>query len=233
MKYAPALLLVAACGSDSKMMTMADASSVPATITVSGVASERSLSGTTAVKDLLVAAYSKTDTSTPVVTTMTDTSGKYTLVIPTLGKPVDGFIKATKTGYLDTYLYAPAPMTADFANAALNELTPNEYDLLSGTLCGVTEAAGMGTVAVEVVDTAQATVAGAATTTTPAASKSCYDQGGFPNKSASVTDTDGVAIMFNVAPGSVMVSATKTGATFQTHTINVVAGAFTTTLITE
>src|ERR1051325_3053178 len=98
MKLAPAMLLIAACGSDSKMMmTMIDGPTVPATITVSGVASERSLSGTTMVKDLMVAAYSNTDTSTPVVTAMTDSAGKYTLVIPTLGKPVDGFIKATKT----------------------------------------------------------------------------------------------------------------------------------------
>jgi hypothetical protein len=233
MKLAPAMLLIAACGSDSKMMPMVDTPTVPAMITVSGVASERSLMGTTMVKDLTVAAYSATDTSTPVVTTTTDTNGKYTLVIPTMGKPVDGFIKATKTNYLDTYLYAPAPMTADFANASLNELTQNEYDLLSGTLCGVTEASGMGTVAVEVIDTAQATIGGAMTATAPAASKECYDQGGFPNKSATVTDTDGVAIMFNVAPGSVTVSATKSGATFKTHTVNVVAGAFTTTLVSE
>lgn len=234
MKCAPALLLFAACGgSDTQMMMMIDGPTVPAMITVSGVASERSLSGTTPVKDLMVAAYSNTDTSTPVVTATTDASGKYTLVIPTMGKPVDGFIKATKTNYLDTYLYAPAPMTADFANASLNELTQNEYDLLAGTLCAVTEGAGMGTVAVEVIDTAQATVGGAMTMTAPASSKQCYDQGGFPNKSATMTDTDGVAIMFNVPPGSVMVSATKSGVTFQTHTINVVAGAFTTTLISE
>src|SRR4051812_34237311 len=103
MKLAPAMLAIAvwgaACGSDSKMMTMVDATTVPAMITVSGVASERSLSGTTMVKGLTVSAYSNTDAATAVVTAMTDTNGKYTLVIPTMGKPVDGFIKATKTGY--------------------------------------------------------------------------------------------------------------------------------------
>ena len=233
MKLAPAAVFLAACGSSSSPPKMVDASNVPATIMVSGVADERSLSGTTPVAGITVGAYAEGDTTTPVATAMTDSAGKYTLVIPTNGKPVGGFIKATKSGYLDTYLYAPAPLTADFNMAALTELTQNEYDLLSGTLCGVTEDTAKGTVAVEVVDTMQATVGGAMTATSPAASKECYDQGGFPNKSATATDTDGVAIMFNVAVGSVTVSATKSGATFQTHTINVLAGAFTTTLITE
>lgn len=166
--------------------------------------------------------------------TTTDAQGNYSLVVPTNGKPVDGFVKATKSGYMDTYLYAPAPLTADFSMASINMLTPNTFGLLSGTLCGVSQAT-MGTIAVEVIDTNNATVAGAMVSSSPAASKYCYDAGSpsYPNKSATMTDSDGVAIMFNVTAGPVTVSATLSGATFKSHTVNAVAGAFTTTLITE
>src|SRR5437588_11397064 len=109
MKTALMLVLVAACGS-SDTGKQPDASNVPATINVSGTASERSLSGTNPVMGLTVAAYSNTAPTTVVVMTTTDASGNYTLAIPTMGHPVDGYFKATKSGYVDTYLYAPAPI---------------------------------------------------------------------------------------------------------------------------
>lgn len=204
-------------------------------ITISGTATERSLSGTTPVQGATVAAYNSSDPSTVVVMTTTDASGNYSLSVPTNGKPIDGFVKSTKSGYVDTYLYSPIELTADFSMASINMLTPSNFMLLSGTLCAGSQDAAKGTIAVEVVDSAMPganTVAGAAVASTPAATKYCYDQGGVPNKSATVTDTDGVAFMFNVT-GSVQVSATKSGATFKSHTVNAVAGAFTTTLITE
>jgi hypothetical protein len=233
MKTPLALLLLTACGSDSSGKMADAAPQVPATINISGTASERSLSGTTPVAGLVVAAYSNTAPSTVVVMATTDANGMYTLAIPTMGKPVDGFVKATKSGYTDTYLFPPAPLTADFASASLNMLTPNEFGLLSGTLCAVTADPAKATVALEVVDASMQTVMGATVSSTPAASKECYDQGGFPNKSATATDTDGVAVMFNITAGAVMVSAAKSGATFKTHSINAVAGAFNTTLVTE
>lgn len=231
MKLALTALLLAACGgSDSKTV---DSPTVAQTINISGTASERSLSGAMPVAGLTVAAYSSAAPSTVVVMTTTDANGMYTLAVPTMGKPVDGFIKATKSGYIDTYLYPPAPLTADFSSASLNMLTPSEFGLLSGTLCAVTADNAKATVALEVVDASMQTVMGATVSSSPAASKECYDQGGFPNKSATATDTDGVAVMFNITAGQVMVSAAKSGATFKSHTINATAGAFTTTLVTE
>ncbi len=229
------VFVAAACGSSGGGSKTPDApSNVPAMINISGTASERSLSGTTPVSGAVVAAYSNSAPTTVVAMTTTDASGNYTLMVPTMGKPVDGFVKATKTGYMDTYLYAPAPLTADFSMASINMLTPNEFGLLSGTLCGVTQDAAKGTVAVETVDPTGATVAGVTVASSPAASKYCYDSGSpsYPNKTATMTDSDGVAVMFNVT-GSVSLSATLSGATFKSHTVNAVAGAFTTTLITE
>jgi hypothetical protein len=54
--------------------------------------------------------------------------------------------------------------------------------------------------------------------------------GGFPNKNATMTDTDGLAYLLNIT-GSASVTATKTGSTFASHSVKARAGAFTTTLI--
>lgn len=234
MKTAPLFVLFAACGGSSSTPTV-DTPTVASMITVSGTASERSLSGTNPVAGITVAAYSNAAPTTVVAMTTTDASGNYSLMVPTGGKPVDGFFKATKSGYVDTYLYAPAPITADFAGASLNMLTPSNFNLLSSTLCNANQDSAKGTIAVEVVQavaSSPTTIGGAMVSASPAATKYCYDQGGIPNKNATMTDTDGVAVMFNVT-GQVTVSATMSGATFKSHTVNATAGAFTTTLITE
>lgn len=227
-------VIAVGCGSSGGGKSV-DAPNVAATIMISGTASERSLSGTTPVQGAMVAAYDSSDPNTVVAMTTTDASGNYSLMVPTMGKPVDGFVKAAKSGYMDTYLYAPAPLTADFGMASINMLTAQNFSLLQGALCNANQDTAKGTIAVEVVDSAMAgamTVGGVTVASTPAATKYCYDKSGTPNQTATVTDTDGVAFMFNVT-GSVMVSATKSGVTFKSHTVNAVAGAFTTTLITE
>jgi hypothetical protein len=204
---------------------------VPAMITVSGTATEHTLQGTMPVSGATVAAYSSAAPGTVVVMTTTDASGNYSLMLPTMGKPVDGFFKATKSGYTDTYLYAPAPLTADFSGAAVNMLTTGNFGVLF-TLCGVSQDMTMGTIAVEVESAPTMTVAGATVSSTPAAAKVCYDSGGLPSRNATATATDGIAILFNVT-GMATVSASMSGATFKSHGLNATANAFTTTLITE
>ncbi len=203
-------------------------------ITISGTATEHTLTGTSPVGGATVAAYSNAAPTTVVTMTTTDNSGNYSLTIPTMGKPVDGFVKASKSGYVDTYLYAPAPLTMDFTMASVNMLTTGNFGTLF-TLCGVSQDPSMGTIAVEVMDASMMTVGGATVSSTPAATKYCYDSGGSPNlpsKTATATATDGVAIMFDVT-GTATVSASKSGATFKSHSVNATAGAFTTTLVTE
>src|SRR5262249_11059715 len=135
------VLLVAACGSSNKTTGdgpgsgSADAkvymdapASIPAMITISGTASSRDLSGNaTPVQGVAVAAYKKTDPTTAVATATTDASGNYSLTVTTGGAPVDGYLKATKSGNTDTYLYPPAPLIADFTMGSINMLTPTTY----------------------------------------------------------------------------------------------------------
>lgn len=225
--FVPGLLVVvAACGDDGGG---ADASNIPAMITISGTTTARSTSSSM-LANVTIAAYRNGDETTPVATTTSDAQGKYALVVPTNGQPLDGFLKATLSTYMDAYLYPPFVVSADFAGASINMLTPNTMDLLANTLCAANQTTATGAIAVIVIDAAEMPVAGAMAASAPAASKVCYMSGGFPSRNATVTDTDGIAYMFNVT-GQATVSATKSGATFTSHSLNARAGAFTTTLI--
>jgi hypothetical protein len=227
-------LLVLGCGDDGGGGGgSADAATAPAMITVSGTATERSASGSNPRMGVMVAGYKNSDPNTPVVTAMTDASGNYSLVIPTGGVALDGFVKATFAGLIDTYLYPPRPLTADFASASINMVSQATLDTLSGTLCQRAQDSSMGLVAVLVSDAAEMPVAMATVSSQPAAAKYCYNgNSGFPMASATMTAADGIGYMINVAPGEVTVNAMKSGTTFVSHKVNARAGTLTTTPIT-
>lgn len=226
------VILVAGCGgggSSDNGLVDAPVGSGTITITLTGKAEELSIAGAVPVQGVLVEAFLNAAETTPIVSTMTNASGDYTLVVEATGA-LDGFVKATKAGLVTTYLYPPKPLAADFAGAALKMVSPTNFGLLSNTLCGATQDAAKGTIAVVVSDAAGMAVAGAAVASTPAASKYCYNANGVPNRNATGTDVDGVGYMFNV-DGAVSVAATKAGATFVSHRLTARAGALTTTLV--
>jgi len=222
--------LLAACGGGSSNPTI-DSPPAATTITVTGTASARDASGSTPLQGVTIGAYASSDESTPVTTATTDAQGNYTLTIPTSGVALDGFLKATMATYMDTYLYPPAPLAADFSGATIVMVTPNTFDLLANTLCGASQMTTNGAIGAEVEDATGAFVAGATVASSPAASKYCYNSGGFPSRNATATDTDGLGYMFNVT-GNVTVTAMKSGTTFKSHALKAHAGALTTTLIT-
>jgi hypothetical protein len=234
-KHAMALILVAACGKSGGGHQADAPPNVPAMITISGTATQQAMTGSgTPAQGVTVAAFRNSDENTPVAMTTTDASGNYTLTITTNGQPLDGFLKATKMGNADTYLYPPAPLVADFAMASINELDTTLYGLVA-QLIGRGQP-GQGMIALECVDTMNHTVAGAMVTSMPAAAHTGYSGSGsppLPNIMATQTLADGRAFLFGLTPGMVMVSATATGATFKSHSLNVHADAFTTTIITE
>jgi hypothetical protein len=163
--------------------------------------------------------------------TTTDGSGNFTLTVMTDGTALDGYLKATIASYMDTYLYPPAPISANFNNATVIMVTPSTFDLLSNTLCGANQMTTNGAIGAVVLDGSGSDVAGATVTSNPAATKYCYNANAFPSRNATSTDTDGVAYMFNVT-GQATVTAMKTGVTFHAHPVKARAGALTTTLIT-
>lgn len=200
-------------------------------ITISGTATKREGTSSNPAAGVMVGAYKNSDPNTTVATATTDAAGMYTMTVPTGGTAVDGYLKATLSGFLDTYLYPPKPLADNFDGASLNIINQSTLDLLSGTLCGAAQDGTKGLVAVLVVDAADMPVAGATITGSPAPAKYCYNSGGFPNKNATMTDTDGIAYMINLPPGEVTVSATKSGSTFLAHKVNARAGTLTTTPI--
>jgi hypothetical protein len=223
------LVLLAACGGDDSSTPDA-AATAPPMITVSGTATKREGTSTNPGAGVKIEAFRKGESAAVAMTT-TDAQGNYSLTLTTNGVALDGYLKGTLTGFVDTYLYPPKPLAENFDMASMNMINQSTIDLLSDTLCGSKQDAAKGAVAVIVADANRTAVAGAMVSSTPAAAKYCYNQGGFPNRNAVMTDADGIAYMLNVAPGNVSVSATKSGTTFASHSVEARAGVLTTTVI--
>lgn len=244
--YLATVLFIAACGSSSNNPPATDGTgsngsnadakvfmdappNVPAMITISGTATQQAIGTPQPAPGVLVAAYRMDDPNTVVAMATTDSAGNYSLTLATNGMPLDGYLKATKTGNVDSYLFPPGPLVADFSNASVNELATGLYS----TLAGSTESTTKSFVAIEVTDAAGMTVGGATVTATPAPEAIGYMGAILPDYTATATASDGRAFLQGVTPGNVMLGATKTGATFHSHTINAFVGAFVTTVITE
>ena len=227
-------LALAACGGSSSGNSdanggTADAPPAPAMVTFSGTVTEKPSGKLLA--NVMLGAYMEGG-STPVATATTDSSGNFTMTIPTGGTALQGYVKATLSNYLDAYLYPPTAVGADMTGVTVFMVTQGTVDLLSGnSFCKDAQDTAKGLIAVEVLDATMAKVAGAKVSSSPAAMSYCYNSGSFPSSSASMTDVDGIGYMLNVPPGTATVSATKSGSTFKSHSLNARAGALTLTII--
>lgn len=224
---------LAACGSDSKTSGGGDASidtpTAPAMVTFSGNVSSKG-GQSMALSGVTLGAYME-GASTPVATATSDAQGNFTMTIPTNGVALQGYVKATFSGYMDSYLYPPTPVAADQTGVTVFMVTSDTLNLLSMTLCHDQQQTTKGVIATEVLDASMAKVAGATVASQPAAMSDCYNSGGFPSSSVHVTDTDGIGYLLNVPAGTVTVSAMKSGLTFMSHQLNARAGALTLTII--
>ena len=248
MKALHALILVAACGgsggngdspgTDGSMTADAkvflDAPPVvPQMISIGGIASERSISGETVVAGVTMALYASSNETTPIAMATTAADGKYMIMATTNGTPIDGFIKATKSGYVDLYMYPASPFITDEMDAGVNMMTPSNKDFLN-SLAGGNQMAGKGMIGLQIRDAGGNPVEGATISSTPASGGYRYtNSSGLPSANATATAADGVAFMFNVPSGSVTVTATKAGKTFKAHAVLARADKFTTTSVVE
>jgi hypothetical protein len=203
---------------------------VPQMIKFAGITKESMQSSDVPLAGVTVAVYASANESTPLAMAISDASGTYMFMVPTNGSVVDGYLKATKSGYTDNYVYPAAPFQGDQLMANANLITTSNFGLL-GFLVGQT--AGNGLIVAEILTAADASVMGATVASTPASGTYRYsDSGGTPTSTSS-TNTDGAAFMVNVPPGHVDISATKSGMVFKTHGLSAHADAFTTTVITQ
>lgn len=185
-------------------------------VVLGGVVSTTGSGGTTNVASATVSAF-RTGNSTALVSGTSTASGAYSLSIPTGNLPVDGYLAATKASYLDTYVYPSEPAAKD-GNLDVSMLTSSTFGFLQ-TFAGVSQNAAKGVVIVQVVDCNDAPIAGATVSSTPGGTVR-YLSGGTPSSSATSTDADGVAFIFNVGPGDVAIAASATGGSFRSHTVN-------------
>ncbi len=247
MKAQLALFLIAACGGGSTSNPDAPKSTIDAPtaidakifmdappvvnqmITVSGTASASGQTTSTPLAGVVVAFYLSSNQTTPVATMTTAAAGTYSFSIPTSGMVVDGYLKATKSGYADNYLYPAAPLQADFPMADSNLVTTSDF---SGLTILTGQQSTNGFIAATVLDASNNPVMGAKVTSTPASGSYAYsDSNGIPT-STTGTNTDGRAFFINVPPGApVSIGATKTGTTFKSHSLTGHPNALTTTII--
>jgi hypothetical protein len=228
-RIALACVTLLGCGDDGGG-TAADAAYVPPMITISGNVMARTTVGSTALEGVVVGAYRVGNDAAPEFTGTSDADGNYAIEIVTGGVPLDGYLRASHPGYLDTYVYPPWPVAQDFDHATVFLLTESTFDLVANTLCGANQQATNGTVVVLVLDADRNQIGGATVASSPAASRVCYNDGGIPNRNATTTADDGIGYMFNLT-GQVTVTAMKPGMTFPSHRVTARAGAFTTTLV--
>lgn len=242
-------LFAIACGGDSGNSNI-DAPGTPTpdaapdapptgpVFTISGTAALRGTGAATALAGVVVTAYSNADETTAIATATSDAEGHYAISLPA-DRPLDGFLKATKAPdgsktYVDTYLYPPTQLAADFSEASIFMVEGATYNLLK--LLG-DFATGEGMIALLVVDSLASVteVEGATVTSDPAApaGHTGYSANGLPSRSATATAADGLAFLFKLAPGTYNVTAAKAGLTFKTTSLKVRADVFTTTLVTQ
>jgi hypothetical protein len=203
--------------------------SVPAMITISGIAGESTQSGSTPLAGVAMAIYKVSDESM-LGTATSDAQGKYSITVPTGGHVVDAYIKATKSGYADNDMFPAAPYQADVTDANANLITSSNFGFLK-LLGGAHD--GKGLIVVEILDASDMPVMGATIASSPASGAYRYsDTSGTPT-STTATAADGTGFMFDVPPGHVDISATKSGMVFKNHGLTAHADAFTTTVITQ
>lgn len=221
-----------ACGGDDNNDKPADAApQVPQKITVAGSTKQVTAGGASQLTGVSVGAYKRSD-DTMLATATSDSNGNFTMDIDTGGEAVDGYLKASISGNLDTYLYPPAKLAADFSGATMNLVASSTVKVLA-QFCGTDnfDATMKGFLGLEVVDASGNPVAGAAVVTTPApAGGYCYDSGPIPKSTATVTDTDGLAYALDIT-GDIAITATKSGMTFGTVNVKERVGSLTTTQI--
>lgn len=212
-------VLIAACKSSTSptnsvaytCSTLSYPTTAPASITVSGVVQ----GFTSSPIDSAVVLAFKNGTATPVDSTMTNASGQFTLNASTGGAPLDGYVKASKSGLIDTYAFPSAPLPAN-ASITLTMINTTTLGLLASN-DGVTPVAGKGALAIRPVDCTETVVPTATVSTSPSAT--LYG------------DASGDFFAFNVAPGSVQVNAQYQSHVFHSHSVTAIADAVTITII--
>lgn len=196
----------------------------PATISISGSTDEISATGYSPVSGATVDLF-LAGGITPVGTTMStgiDATWAFN-DIATSGIALDGFLRATfPAGNRKTvFVYPPRPIFEDNANVVVATVSQDLIDLvINPALADPDQDPALGGIGVLVTDCLGNPLAGAVVTTSPAGTQVLYrNAAGEPDPTATSTGPDGIGIVFNVAPGNVVVDALYQSYDMRQHTI--------------
>ncbi len=169
-----------------------------------------------------VVSFLRGDETSPIASTTSQTGGSFVLSSGNAAKtPVNAYVRATYSGYWNTYLYPPTPVFENQTGVLVVMTTKTQVGLLQN-LTGVTMDPELGWVSVLVLDCNGDPVEGAVVESSPAAGTIAYQDGsGVPTTSASATSSSGVAMLFNVPVGDVELDATVSGMTLRANTVQV------------
>jgi hypothetical protein len=191
----------------------------PQVITLKGTTVARAL-GTSPLGGVALEVLSRTGTM--LASGMSDSSGNFSITMSTGGVPVDAFIKATFTGYLETDYYPRVPYSAD---------TTSEIDLVTkSTVALLTLEAQViansndSQIFASTFDCQGARLAGATLSASPAAGSTVYVSGSSPDPMATQTDSGGAVVLVNVPAGTVTLSGQMGSTELRSHTVTSAAG---------
>jgi hypothetical protein len=201
-----------------------DVSSGP--VSLSGKHLEQGSGGSKPLAGATIAVY-KTSDDSQVATTTTAADGTFALDLPT--DNCDCYVKASKSGYADTYLYPAAPWRQS-RTLEIAQLTSTTFSLLN-TFAGGSTSKGL--IIATLVNDSGDPVSGAKITSSPASGSYKYSDGTGQPSGSSSTSADGIAFFMSAPVGAVSISASKSGMTFKSHTVTARAGALLTTEISE
>ena len=199
----------------------------PDPVTLSGTA--QTLSGTSAVPASGVAITALKGDGSTLASATTDSSGAYSLSLPTGGHALDVHLSATKSGDRPTALYPATKLYMNTDAGLILIISQSDFDFVA-QLSGENQSSSKAAIGMAVVDCEGNTLAGATVTTNPPGDV-VYVSGGQPDTNATSTDSSGVALVFNVPAGDVTVAATVNGMTLRSHSVNAAAGVTTTAAI--
>lgn len=158
------------------------------------------------------------------------TGGTFTVTDPNASTtPLNAYVKATVSGYLDTYIFPGAPIAESIPNAPLIMLSDSIFGLI-GLLTGITTIQGTGTLTAAVLDCNNDPISGAVVTITPNVGTIKYaDAMGLPG-SADFPSTQGAGVVyiFNVPPGEYTISSSVGGTDLRDNTVKSFADSIST-----
>jgi hypothetical protein len=160
--------------------------------------------------------------------THSDAMGNYRQQQATGGVPMDLYVHAAASGYLDSFYYPPHPVNHD-AVFDVSLFTPQGSSTLAAA-AQLTFNAADSVVILTVADCNGTPLAGA-TVTSSAAGTIRYFIGPMPSTTATATDSAGHVMVANMPPGNATLSATVSGMALKPRNVQSVAGAYVLTFI--